>query len=132
MKREERDRQTYAIIGAAMEVHNLLGPGFLESVYHEALCRELTRAEVPHRSEVPLTIKYRGLPLASTYRADLVCFGEVIVELKALGSIGANEKCQMLNYLRASGCTRGLLLNFGTRSLQYIRFIQTPRPVGAE
>ena len=117
------DPETYAIIGAAMEVHAELGHGFLENVYHEALCHELDARGIPHQREVIVPVRYKGLMLASAYRADLVCFSNVIVELKAIQRISGIEKAQLLNYLKATGISRGLLLNFGSRSLQHERMV---------
>lgn len=119
------DKQTYQIIGAAMEVHRILGRGFLESVYKEALAYELRIQGIPHTSEVSLPVTFKGQSLKSTFRADLLCFGEVVVELKALDACGSNEVAQLLNYLKAGGFSRGLLLNFGARSLQYRRMCYT-------
>lgn len=116
-----QDPQTYAIIGAAMEVHGVLGPGFLESVYRDALEWELSRREVPYRSEVTLPVFFKGQRLGSTFRADLVCYDEIIVELKAITRIGSTDVAQVLNYLKASDRSRGLLLNFGCSSLEYRR-----------
>jgi len=125
MRSDPGDPQTYAIIGAAIQVHNILGPGFLETVYHEAICREFVRNSLPFRSEVPVAITYKGDLLSTTYRADLICFGEVLVELKALPAVGKIEKAQILNYLKVSNMMRGLLLNFGGPSLEYKRFIHS-------
>jgi GxxExxY protein len=119
----ERDPQTYAIIGAAFQVHRELGPGFLERVYMEALARELSFKSIPYRREVPLRIHYRGEPLTAHYRADLVCFDCVIVEGKALRELGPIEEAQILNYLRVSSIKRGLLINFGAIRLEYRRFV---------
>lgn len=124
---DERDPQTHAIIGAAMEVHSILGAGFLERVYHEALIRELEERGIPHEAEVELMIDYKGETLLTFFRADLICYGEVVVELKALGSIGGPEEAQLLNYLKATGIERGLLLNFGAPRLEVKRMVFTPR-----
>jgi GxxExxY protein len=121
----QRDPQTYAIIGAAMEVHRELGPGFLEAVYHEALAIEMTSRDIPFTHEVVLPIYYKGQQLATTYRADFLCFDRVIVELKALTKLSSLDEAQILNYLKATGLEVGLLLNFGTESLQYKRFVNT-------
>src|SRR5581483_7756713 len=123
MNTEERDGQTYAIIGAAMEVHRHLGAGFLEAVYQEALALELEAREIPFEREVFLLIRYKGQPLDCTYKADFLCYGEIIVELKALDKLTGNERAQVLNYLKATGLHLGLLLNFGTPSLIYERLV---------
>ena len=117
------DPQTYTIIGAAMAVHQELGPGFLEGVYHEALAIEFELREIPYIHEVDLPISYKGRPLQKIYRADFVCFTDIVVELKALSAIGGTEKAQVINYLKATNFDRGLLLNFGAASLQYERSV---------
>ena len=122
---EEQDPDTYAIIGAAMEVHRELGCGFLEVPYQEALARELSEKAIPFAREVSLPIFYKGRPLDCLYRADFICFGAVIVELKAIKTIGPVEEAQLLNYLKATGHERGLLLNFGAASLQIKRMIRS-------
>ncbi len=106
-----------------MEVHRHLGHGFLEAVYREAFHCELTARAIPFRAEVTFPITFKGRVLATSYRADVVCYGEVVVELKALGSIGGAEAAQVLNYLKASGLSRALRLNFGGPSLEYRRFV---------
>jgi GxxExxY protein len=123
MQGAEGDPLTFAIIGAAMDVHSQLGCGFLEPVYQEALALELTMREIPFRPQTELRIVYKGHRLAAFYNADFRCYDSVIVELKALGQIGDLEQAQVLNYLKASGIRTGLLLNFGARSLQHKRFV---------
>lgn len=122
----ERDAETYAINGCAMAVHAQLGPGFLEPVYQEALAMEFTLSEIPFAREVSLPIHYRGQKLATFYRADFICYGSVVVELKALKTIGSTEQSILINYLKATRMERGLLLNFGAQSLQLKRMIHTP------
>ena len=118
-----RDPQTYAVIGAALEVHRLLGAGFLESVYREAFRVELLLRGVEHACEVELPIRYKDRRLDTKFRADFLCNGAVIVELKALPALGGAEERQLINYLKAGRIERGLLINFGSESLQFKRFI---------
>ena len=105
-----------------MEVHNTLSYGFLEPVYHEALAIELASAGIPFRRECALPIIYKGTVLSCHYRADLICYDNILVELKALTRLSGSEDGQILNYLRASGLEKGLLINFGTAKLEYKRF----------
>jgi GxxExxY protein len=122
-----RDPRTYATIGAAMQVHKTLGCGFLEAVYQEALAIELTHRDIPYQREVALPITYRGKVLATSYRADFICYDSVIVELKALTRLRGVERAQVINYLKATGFDTGLLLNFGASSLDYERLAYTHR-----
>ncbi|MAT95711.1 MAG: GxxExxY protein [Anaerolineaceae bacterium] len=122
-----RDPLTYDVIGAAMEVHKRLGHGFLEAVYQEALAIELTHRHVPFRREVDLPIMYREQVLKSIYRVDFICYDTILVELKAMKKLGSSEVAQTLNYLKAGNFAKGLLINFGATSLEYKRFIGTPK-----
>jgi len=122
-KKANRDPQTYAIIGAAMEVHRQLGHGFLEAVYQEALALELESLEIPFQREVVLPIRYKGNLLQCGYRADFVCFEEVIVELKAISQLTGADEAQTINELKATGLHRALLINFGAPSLEYKRLV---------
>ena len=117
------DQETYKIIGAAMVVHGELGHGFLEPVYQAALERELRAQKIPFQREVEIPVTYKGEPLSVSYRADFICFGRIVVELKALQKLSAGEEAQVLNYLKATGFERGLLINFGAASLQHKRFV---------
>lgn len=117
------DPQTRTIIGAAMEVHTQLGCGFLEAVYRCALSLEFHTRGMPFASEVRLAISYKGRELPVSYRVDFICFGDILVEVKALDQIGPLEIAQVVSYLKAANCKRALLLNFGARSLQLRRIV---------
>ena len=118
----DNDPRTYAIIGAAMEVHRNLGCGFFEPVYQEALTIEFTKREIPFKKEIKFPVFYKEVRLESAYRPDFICFDGIVVELKALARVGGVEEAQVINYLKTCGHEIGLLLNFGTRSLEYRRF----------
>jgi len=120
-----RDKKTFAIIGAAMEVHKELGSGFLEAVYQEAMEKELAYQEIPYKSQPPVRIKYKGEPLKKKYEPDFICYDEVIVEIKAMDKLSGNEHAQIINYLKASELKVGLLINFGAKSLEHKRFVFT-------
>src|SRR5262245_19360398 len=105
-----RDPQTYAIIGASMEVHRLLGTGFLESVYREALRVEFRIRVIQHACEVEFPVHYKGSMLDGRFRADFVCCDSIIVEVKSMISLSKAEELQLVNYLRVSSVPRGLLV----------------------
>ena len=119
----QKDMQTFAIIGAAMNVHSSLGSGFLESAYQEALEIEFQLQGIPYEREKSLPIYYREQLLSTVYRSDFICFGSVIVELKALQKLSGTEEAQVINYLKASNLKKALLLNFGSKSLQHKRLV---------
>ena len=118
-----RDPETYLIIGAAMEVHRQLGCGFLETVYQEAMALEMKARQIPFKREVLLPVEYKGQRLACSYRADFVCFDSVVVEFKAIAQLTGADESQLINQLKATGLNRGLLINFGSASLEYKRFV---------
>jgi GxxExxY protein len=118
---------TEEIIGAAMEVHRQLGPGFLEGVYEEALIYELTTAGLVCEKQKEFIIRYKDVVLAKKLRCDLVVEGKVIVENKSVSEIGIIDEVQLVSYLKASKLQVGLLFNFGKKSLQFKRRILTMR-----
>ena len=110
-----------------MEVHRQLGRGFLEAVYQEALALELADQKIPFRREVALPVTYKGRRLPCSYRADFVCFDEVVLELKALSQLTDADESEAINELKAAGLHRALLLNFGAPSLEYKRLVSNLR-----
>ena len=121
----DRDPQTYVIIGAAMEVHGVLGSGFLEVFHRDALAIEFGSRGIPFEAEVPCSVVYKSHRLRGHYRMDFVCYGAVVVEVKARAGVGPAEHAQVISYLASTGHQRGLLLNFGGPSLHYKPFILT-------
>lgn len=121
----ERDPQTYAIIGACMAVHSELGHGFLEAVYQEALEIEFTRRGIPYEREKPLVVYFTGIPLRTRYDPDFFCYDSVVVELKTCGALAPAHQAQTIHYLKATGCERGLLVNFGAPRLEHKRLVFT-------
>lgn len=119
----EKDQETFAVIGAAMEVHRELGHGFLEVVYQSALALEFQERGIPFKAEVALPISYKEKRLTCSYRADFVCFENIIVETKAIAALTKSDQAQLINELKATGCHRGLLINFGALSLEYKRLL---------
>ena len=120
MQQFENDKLTEKIIGCAMEVHRRLGPGYLESVYEKALMIELKLAGLSCLNQVPLNVNYRGEAVGE-FVADIVVEGRVIIELKACQAIHQRHEAQVVNYLVATGYDIGLLMNFGSDSLQFKR-----------
>ena len=117
------DQRTYQIIGAAIEVHKELGSGFLEAVYQEAMEKEFTYQEIPYKSQPLVRIEYKGKPLKKKYEPDFICYDEVIVEIKTMDKLSGVEHAQIINYLKASKIGIGLLINFGSKSLEHKRFV---------
>jgi GxxExxY protein len=117
------ERETYQIIGAMMEVHKILGCGFLEAVYQEALAIEFEKQKIPFVKEKKLILFYKGIQIEKFYIADFVCFDKIIVELKALSALTSTHDSIMINYLKATKLKVGLLANFGERSLKHKRLI---------
>ena len=113
---------TYKIIGAAMEVHTVLGPGFLEAVYEEALAHEFGLRNITFERQVSLAVSYKDI-VAGSYRPDFIVDGKVIVETKAIKALTEIEAAQILNYLKATGLRVGLLMNFGAPDLEHKRYV---------
>lgn len=118
-----RDPRTYALIGAAMEVHTVLGPGFLEAVYQEALEIELDQRHIPFVAKRPVKIDYKAKRLEAHYIPDFVAFETVVMEIKAQRALGRADAAQLINSLRCCRFRTGLLVNFGEPSLGWKRFV---------
>jgi len=110
------DDLTENIIAAAIEVHRELGPGLLESIYEEALCHELGLRAIPYERQAAVTVRYEDRELLGQ-RLDLLVGGEVVVEIKSLKTLPEVVLAQVLSYLKATGCKRGLIFNFGEKRL---------------
>lgn len=117
--------ESYRIVGSCLAVFNKLGTGFLESVYQEALEIQFKHDKVPFEKEKRLHIKFDDMQLDKFFKADYVCFGNIIVELKATPFIHNNDISQVLNYLRATDMRLGILVNFGEKSLTYKRVLNS-------
>ncbi len=107
-----------------MEVHTVLGSGFLEAVYQEALEIEFKKREIPYARESQVKIIYKDITLKKTYYADFVCYDKIIVETKAIQQLTGIDESQVINYLKATGFELGLLINFGAESLEYKRLVR--------
>ena len=124
MDSEERyplQDKTHQIIGAAMKVHTELGCGFLEAVYQEALAIAFEKFRIPFESQKPINIHFWNQTLKKSYIADFLCYQKIIVEIKAQNALTGTDEAQLINYLKATGYKVGLLLNFGTTSLEVKR-----------
>ena len=120
-------KEVYRIIGAAMNVSNILGPGFLEAVYQEALEIELRDNGIPFEAQKRIEITYRNRKLSQCYIADFLCFDNIIVEIKAIAQIRGIEEAQLLNYLKATKLPVGLIINFGSKKLEWKRYANTAK-----
>ncbi len=105
--------ESYAIQGAIFEVYREMGCGFLEPIYQECLERELRLRNIPFTAQTELKLNYKGQPLQQTYKPDFICYGQIIVEIKAVREIAPEHKAQVINYLKATGMKLGILVNFG-------------------
>lgn len=118
--------EVYAIVGAAMDVYNDLGPGFLENVYQEAMVIEVNARKIPSKPSQEIHIKYKGSEPKKFYNADLICYDKIVVELKAMDKLTLREEGQLINYLKATGLKVGVLINFGHYpSLEWKRLVFT-------
>ena len=115
--------ESYKIIGLCMNIHSTLGNGFLEAVYSEVLEKEFVKNNIPYQREVKLDLFFNGEKLDKKYKADFICFDNIILEIKAVSFIHENFTKQTLNYLKATDKKLGLLINFGEKSLKYKRII---------
>ena len=114
---------SYAIAGAAMEVHRTLGKGFLESVYQESLGVEFKKRQIPFSREHLLELFYKGDKLSKYFVADFICFEKIVLELKSFSVLNSEHEAQVLNYLKATKMQLALLINFGASTLQYKRIV---------
>lgn len=117
--------ESYEIIGAAMKVHSIMGPGFTEKVYQEALALEFNEQSIPFKREVEIHASYKDIILSGTFVPDFICYDKIIVELKAVRDLDDVHRSQAINYAKVAGYKLALLINFGDSSLEYERF-----PVG--
>ena len=118
-------KEVYAVVGAAIDVHRELGPGFLESIYQEAMEIELKAKDIPFVAQQPIAVQYKGVTLKKQFFADLVCFEQIIVEIKALAHLSGTEQAQLLNYLKGTGFPIGILINFGSHGkLEWKRLVK--------
>ncbi|MEE9169522.1 MAG: GxxExxY protein [bacterium] len=115
---------TFKIIGAAREVYHELGPGYLESLYEDALCHELNLLNIPHRRQIDLDVKYKDVVFENRFRADLLVDDKVLVENKAIRKLTRQDEAQLINYLTTTQIRVGLLFNFGSEKFEMLRRIR--------
>ena len=115
--------ECHKIIGACYEVHNFLGHGFLESVYQEALSIEFMKSRIPFEAQKKLDVWFKDVKLEKSFYADFLCYGKIIIELKAMDGLVPEHIAQVLNYLKATKLNLGLLINFGASKVQIKRVI---------
>lgn len=116
--------ESYQIMGACFEVYKEKGSGFLEAVYQECLALEFEQQEVPFVEQPRLGLEYKGQPLQQSYEPDFLCFGKILVEIKAVKQVADEHRSQVINYLKASGHQLELLVNFGHYpKIEYERFV---------
>jgi len=124
MKEIVLKEEVYAIVGAAMDVYWQLGRGFLEPVYQEALGIEFRRRRIPFEAQEEIVILYKGEALKRKYVADFICYGQIVIELKALEGLCSRDVGQLLNYMKATRFNVGLLINFGSPvRLEWHRYV---------
>ena len=126
-KRIVLPQESFNIIGAAMEVHSIIGCGYSEIIYQEAFEEELKLRNIPYSREKTFHVTYKGIQLSKFFRPDFICYDKVIVELKTVTEFTDEHYSQVLNYLKATGCSLGLLINFANDSLIYKRILPNPK-----
>ena len=123
MKKLLYEKLTYKIIGAAKEVYKVLGPGYLESVYEDALCYELDLIDLSYKRQIDLDVQYKAVTFEKKFRADLLIENKILIENKAIKKITNQDEAQLINYLKTTGLRLGLLFNFGATKFEMIRRI---------
>ena len=117
------EKLTYNIIGAAREVYSELGPGYLESVYEDALCYEFDLLKFLYRRQVDLDVQYKDVVFKHRFKADLIVDEKVLIENKAIKKLTNQDEAQLINYLKTTGIRVGLLFNFGAEKFEMLRRI---------
>ena len=120
--------ETHKIIGAAMAVHRFFGCGFTEKVYQDAMEQELQALGIPYLREPSLHANYKGVQLHAVFIPDFICYGNIIIELKAVKELDDMHRSQAINYAKVAGFEVALLINFGEPSLKFERFAVSPKP----